>query len=120
MTLDCFFFSSRRRHTRCALVTEFRRVLFRSHVQRLRVTAFDGGSRGRGQPVRVERAVVPYAERSKSRHKGLLARLPAIGPKQLVERPEIADSARGGWRSEERRVGRAGGGTCRSQWVPYS
>src|SRR3546814_15695240 len=24
-----FFFSSRRRHTRCALVTEFRRVLFR-------------------------------------------------------------------------------------------
>src|SRR3546814_414191 len=27
-----FFFSSRRRHTRCALVTEFRRVLFRSMV----------------------------------------------------------------------------------------
>src|SRR3546814_6050289 len=26
----CFFFSSRRRHTRCALVMEFRRVLFRS------------------------------------------------------------------------------------------
>src|SRR3546814_7188113 len=25
-----FFFSSRRRHTRCALVMEFRRVLFRS------------------------------------------------------------------------------------------
>src|SRR3546814_4267500 len=25
-----FFFSSRRRHTRCALVLEFRRVLFRS------------------------------------------------------------------------------------------
>src|SRR3546814_21010664 len=27
-----FFFSSRRRHTRCALVMEFRRVLFRSMV----------------------------------------------------------------------------------------
>src|SRR3546814_3737853 len=27
-----FFFSSRRRHTRCALVTGFRRVLFRSHI----------------------------------------------------------------------------------------
>src|SRR3546814_2806361 len=27
-----FFFSSRRRHTRCALVTGFRRVLFRSYV----------------------------------------------------------------------------------------
>src|SRR3546814_2486770 len=29
-----FFFSSRRRHTRCALVTGFRRVLFRSLAQR--------------------------------------------------------------------------------------
>src|SRR3546814_10236807 len=28
--LGFFFFSSRRRHTRCALVTGFRRVLFRS------------------------------------------------------------------------------------------
>src|SRR3546814_7069887 len=28
-----FFFSSRRRHTRCALVTGFRRVLFRSPVR---------------------------------------------------------------------------------------
>src|SRR3546814_15692259 len=30
--VEFFFFSSRRRHTRCALVTEFRRVLFRSSV----------------------------------------------------------------------------------------
>src|SRR3546814_11795715 len=30
--IDCFF-SSRRRHTRCALVTEFRRVLFRAFEQ---------------------------------------------------------------------------------------
>src|SRR3546814_4998137 len=30
--IDSFFFSSRRRHTRCALVTGFRRVLFRSCV----------------------------------------------------------------------------------------
>src|SRR3546814_7731712 len=29
----CFFFSSRRRHTRCALVLEFRRVLFRSKAK---------------------------------------------------------------------------------------
>src|SRR3546814_10456868 len=32
MLLFLFFFSSRRRHTSCALVTGFRRVLFRSHV----------------------------------------------------------------------------------------
>src|SRR3546814_3648993 len=36
-----FFFSSRRRHTRCALVTEFRRVLFRSMNQGIR-NANDG------------------------------------------------------------------------------
>src|SRR3546814_5247564 len=32
VVLFCFFFSSRRRHTRCALVTGFRRVLFRSDI----------------------------------------------------------------------------------------
>src|SRR6184192_4768073 len=34
MTVDVqvFFFSSTRRHTRCRLVTEFRRVLFRSPI----------------------------------------------------------------------------------------
>src|SRR3546814_8780071 len=31
----CFFFSSRRRHTRCALVTGVQTVLFRSRDQRL-------------------------------------------------------------------------------------
>src|SRR3546814_10257690 len=33
-----FFFSSRRRHTICALVTEFRRVLFRSLCEQARET----------------------------------------------------------------------------------
>src|SRR3546814_13014740 len=33
-----FFFSSRRRHTRCALVLEFRRVLFRSRVAIIAIT----------------------------------------------------------------------------------
>src|SRR3546814_10205592 len=35
-----FIFSSRRRHTRCALVTEFRRVLFRSLRPRGRLQPF--------------------------------------------------------------------------------
>src|SRR3546814_7236390 len=34
MLLLCVLFSNKRRHTRCALVTEFRRVLFRSIVFR--------------------------------------------------------------------------------------
>src|SRR3546814_4887879 len=36
----CFFFSSGRRHTRGALVTEFRRVLFRSGEDTYTVTAY--------------------------------------------------------------------------------
>src|SRR3546814_11248904 len=44
-----FFFSSRRRHTRCALVTEFRRVLFRSQPL---LRPIDIG------PVRVETPVI--------------------------------------------------------------
>src|SRR3546814_4305687 len=38
-----FFFSSRRRHTRCALVTEFRRVLFRSSGELVGVIVSLGG-----------------------------------------------------------------------------
>src|SRR3546814_4757116 len=43
-----FFFSSRRRHTRCALVTGFRRVLFRSSivVHKTAEAALDEGSLG--------------------------------------------------------------------------
>src|SRR5881409_4151258 len=44
----CFFFSSRRRHTRCETVTGVQSVLFRSHVhgeplQRLRLERVDVG-----------------------------------------------------------------------------
>src|SRR3546814_5783465 len=35
-----FFFSSRRRHTRCALVTGVRRVLFRSYFQYPAIIAY--------------------------------------------------------------------------------
>src|SRR3546814_1083578 len=35
MSVGSCCFSSRRRHTRCALVTEFRRVLFRSLIPRV-------------------------------------------------------------------------------------
>src|SRR3546814_1306917 len=44
-----FFFSSGRRHTRCALVTEFRRVLFRSFRSNalILLPPFRGGGEGR-------------------------------------------------------------------------
>src|SRR3546814_9285436 len=45
-----FFFSSRRRHTRCALVTEFRRVLFRSGPGRRMVAVRRGFVRHRLLP----------------------------------------------------------------------
>src|SRR3546814_18559131 len=46
-----FFFSSRRQHTRCALVLEFRRVLFRSHLwhQRLAEGERDLGRSAHGR-----------------------------------------------------------------------
>src|SRR3546814_10454771 len=45
-----FFFSSRRRHTRCALVTGFRRVLFRSERLCSRTSAISKAWRRREPP----------------------------------------------------------------------
>src|SRR3546814_3820374 len=89
----CFFFSSRRRHTRCALVTGVQTCALPicpagawgdaaafSFFPTKPVTAFEGG------------AVVSND-------------------------PEILAAAR--IRSEERRVGKECVSTCRSRWSPY-
>src|SRR3546814_12609011 len=96
----CFFFSSRRRHTRCALVTGVQTcalpiclyLAFRTPGApvavgslQLNVTALDGST------------IAATAEND-----GTIA----------------ADEMRGN-RSEERRVGKEGVSTCRSRWSPY-
>src|SRR3546814_19766490 len=94
-----FFFSSRRRHTRCALVTGVQTcalpIFLAYAVQRPRLRGASGPARGSYQaPERVRRAIQAC---------GLLATY--FPP----DRP----------RSEERRVGKECVSTCRSRWSPY-
>src|SRR3546814_4339081 len=84
-----FFFSSRRRHTRCALVTG---------VQTCALPIYD--------PVDV---VVEGLSRD------LLARL----PREELGNVAILFIGLGRSRSEERRVGKECVRTCRSRWSPY-
>src|SRR3546814_14559094 len=109
MLTAVFFFSSRRRHTRCALVTGFRRVLFRSKDE-----PDDDGEAQHRQGVGAEREPgdVGAAE----------ARLLARG-RRGAEQPG-APAGRGyvfrvaAHRSEGRGVGKEWVSTCRSRWSP--
>src|SRR3546814_3566786 len=99
--LFIFFFSSRRRHTRCALVTGVqtcalpilgtlwpKHEAFRLHLLRTH----------RGHPVVQMPQSIHYAD-------------PAAAA-------EMAEAIRN-HRSEERRVGKECVSTCRSRWSPY-
>src|SRR3546814_8754467 len=98
-----FFFSSRRRHTRCALVTE---------VQTCALPIYERGI-GRYPLIQqqVPRAVLH------TRHPLCLHHLLA----QVIQRTEQAKRRirRLPCRSEERRVGKECVSTCRSRWSPY-
>src|SRR3712207_8532603 len=97
----CFFFSSRRRHTRYWRDWEFRRVLFRSA---------SGRENARDEILRsacgLADLAIPLA-RGLLRLAGLEALAHGDGRDGL--------SPRGVPRSEERRVGKE----CRSRWSPY-
>src|SRR3546814_1929240 len=88
----CFFFSSRRRHTRCALVTG---------VQTCALPIF-GGRKLRAVEQR-EPFLWAEVERGKTRV------LQRIGGGEALATN----------RSEERRVGKECVSTCRSRWSPY-
>src|SRR3546814_4888401 len=96
LSLICsyFFFSSRRRHTRCALVTGVQTCAL--PICRL------GGIRRAAKELMIDHAVV-------SRH---VRALEAWTGAKLTERD-------GNSRSEERRVGKECVSTCRSRWSPY-
>src|SRR3546814_5956047 len=89
-----FFFASRRRHTRCALVTGVRRVLFRSRF------GWED-AKVRGLPSEADRVVLGIAGRD------------------AHEYDETGPNAAGLTRSEERRVGKECVSTCRSRWSRY-
>src|SRR3546814_1431622 len=107
-----FFFSSRRRHTICALVTGvqtcalpiFTRLALWTIVQ-----LFEPGT---------ERRVVPLIFRGVHRYR--LCVFAVHDPAAVREHGEARSPAgRGGIRSEERRVGKECFSTCRSRWSPY-
>src|SRR3546814_1861070 len=106
-----FFFSSRRRHTRCALVTGVQRVLFRSYG-----TTETQGTTIVGRPLETTGAIgLPFA--------GNVVKLAPVGDrleirvKGLTVTPGYLGDAEA--RSEERRVGKECVSTCRSRWSPY-
>src|SRR3546814_3433186 len=98
-----FFFSSRRRHTRCALVTGVQTCA-------LPICIHFGGCGGR----KADRHAVAGGRFTIARTGDDESRLFATEKyPSVVERTEVLD------RSEERRVGKECVSTCRSRWSPY-
>src|SRR3546814_18095810 len=98
------FFSSRRRHTRCALVTGVQTCALPI------LAAFDVVIKSPG--------ISPYRpEAVAARERGTIF----IGGTALwfAERPDARTVRVTGTRSEERRVGKECVSTCRSRWSPY-
>src|SRR3546814_11094390 len=95
----CFFVSSRRRHTRCALVTG---------VQTCALPILRKFRRSKSL------AAVAASTRGLSHRPRTLVMVFLMSAKLLSEPP--AKSAN---RSEERRVGKECVSTCRSRWSPY-
>src|SRR3546814_15764369 len=89
-----FFFSSRRRHTRCALVTG---------VQTCALPISSSQNHGRR---RVRRSTIFLAAPSPSRSTGIFLSM-------------LRCATRRSSRSEERRVGKECVSTCISRWSPY-
>src|SRR3546814_6670745 len=96
-----FFFSSRRRHTRCALVTGVQTCA-------LPISAGPAAARGRDPSVRTGRypgAVAAFLDHW--RPSAAIFVESELWPNLILER------------SEERRVGKECVSTCRYRWSPY-
>src|SRR3546814_3924643 len=89
-----FFFSSRRRHTRCALVT---------------------GVQTCALPISTSTAKIAKLLKEKHGKKAMMASLDVNRPAALEQLKVLGEQVR----SEERRVGKECVSTCRSRWSPY-
>src|SRR3546814_17511335 len=109
-----FFFSSRRRHTRCALVTG---------VQTCALPIFGVGLASVVSPLYISEVAPPkYRGRLVSLFQltitiGIVAAM--LVNAGLLEHSLDAAPAAAHGRSEERRVGKECVSTCRSRWSPY-
>src|SRR3546814_10548944 len=95
-----FFFSSRRRHTRCALVTG---------VQTCALPIFDEARKG----------ALVGADEWLYTEEEFDASDPAAGVARTIAFAREANRRFAAKRSEERRVGKECVSTCRSRWSPY-
>src|SRR3546814_8467628 len=104
-----FFFSSRRRHTRCALVTGVQTCALP-----ILVTVRPDASIAEIAHLLLERRIsaVPVVDLA-----GRLLGIVSEG--DLMRRPESGTGRHPSWRSDERRVGKECASTCRSRWSPY-
>src|SRR3546814_7169704 len=113
----CFFFSSRRRHTRCALVTGVQTCALPISQYREGPRAADVGQSDLG-PVAVQEGRAAYVSRGlvplEERPGGCRDLVPWV-PGQGLGRVGAAI----GVRSEERRVGKECVRPSRSRWAPY-
>src|SRR3546814_4804678 len=110
--LTCFFFSSRRRHTRCALVTGVQTcalpISSLNPKQRLHQIL--------AEALRVHK-LAPRREMADRVDQALLE--VGLDPEYRNRLPhEISGGQRQRIRSEERRVGKECVSTCRSRWSP--
>src|SRR3546814_15551763 len=109
-----FFFSSRRRHTRCALVTGVQTcalpilIRLRRKMSRQSHATFLDAKRKSDLGL-FHADMEPFVKRMQS-----LYRI----EKAINKRPRLRELSRR-LRSEERRVGKECVSTCRSRWSPY-
>src|SRR3546814_3154328 len=100
-----FFFSSRRRHTRCALVTG---------VQTCALPIWDR------DPLYAVDSAIPCADNVACLHACFPGKEFNIGGWSVCDQHENrGDTRMYHNRSEERRVGKECVSTCRSRWAPY-
>src|SRR3546814_7370042 len=108
-----FFFSSRRRHTRCALVTGVQTCALPIY-RPLKIPGF-------GEFVGLKTSVFLEVEGAGDylpKYSGNLDIMTAAA-KAAGERLALQNLERVAARSEERRVGKECVSTCRSRWSPY-
>src|SRR3546814_2178881 len=112
-----FFFSSRRRHTRCALVTGVQTCALPIFIDAFLILARENEH----APLTEDFDVAPQVEEEVEKVRPLLEGKPVELELVVAARPRLHASPRvlSVMRSEERRVGKECVSTCRSRWSPY-
>src|SRR3546814_1567489 len=116
----CFFFSSRRRHTRCALVTGVQTcALPISEPDEWAGLAEPDGVAATSLDVHREAVLATPVEDKVAMAIELERMVLGADPRVKGVRAATYTDAEGAYRSEERRVGHECVSPCRSRWSPY-